>query len=333
MTKLFIVDGPGKGQSFDLKGHIIYIGRSPDNDIQIKDGSVSRRHLKIIKKGNTYFGEDLKSRNGTFINGKQISPGNKFEIKEGFPVAVGSVVISLGKAYSGDDLTMPDSAGLPEELSEEELAVLQSTDLFQELNESDVPALDISGLSEKLGEAAGDFAQDRPMTPQRNLELIHKVSGLLMQSLSMDDNIKEIFEKMMDYILDLLRRVDRGVFILVDGETGKISELIPIVKKSANDTISMYSRTIVERVIRKGKAVIMLDTQNEDKAELSDSIQLMKVRSVMCVPLISRSRIRGVIYIDSVSQPHGFRKEDLSLLTALSIPAALAIESASLKGK
>jgi GAF domain-containing protein len=86
----------------------------------------------------------------------------------------------------------------------------------------------------------------------------------------------------------------------------------------------------VDRVIREGKAVTMLDTRNEDEADLSDSIQIMRVRSVLCVPLISKSQIRGVIYVDSISRPHGFRREDLSLLTALSIPAALAIENATL---
>ncbi|MBW2284964.1 MAG: GAF domain-containing protein, partial [Deltaproteobacteria bacterium] len=54
------------------------------------------------------------------------------------------------------------------------------------------------------------------------------------------------------------------------------------------------------------------------------------IRSVMCVPLISRAQIRGVIYVDSVNQPFGFRKEDLKLLTALSSPAAIAVENALL---
>jgi len=135
------------------------------------------------------------------------------------------------------------------------------------------------------------------------------------------------------YISHLLKRVDRGVFILIDNETGEISGLISILNKSISDTAKLYSRSIVDRVIREGRAVMILDTLGEDEADLSDSMRLMEIRSVMCVPLISRSQIRGVIYVDSVGKPHGFRREDLSLLTALSIPAALAIENASLKGK
>jgi signal transduction histidine kinase len=59
-------------------------------------------------------------------------------------------------------------------------------------------------------------------------------------------------------------------------------------------------------------------------------MEIMKIKSVMCVPLISKSKIRGAIYVDSVSKPYGFRKEDLSLLSTLSSPAAIAIENATL---
>ena len=41
----------------------------------------------------------------------------------------------------------------------------------------------------------------------------------------------------------------------------------------------------------------------------------------------------GVLYVDSIKKPHGFRKEDLDLLTALSSPAALAIENSVLSSK
>ena len=52
MDKLYIMNGPDKGRCFDLKGDTIYIGRSPDNNIQVKGRTVSRRHLKIHRKTN-----------------------------------------------------------------------------------------------------------------------------------------------------------------------------------------------------------------------------------------------------------------------------------------
>lgn len=297
MTKLHILNGPNKGQFFELKGDTIYIGRSPDNDIQMKDLTVSLKHLKIVTKANKYFIEDLKSKNGTFVDGKQINPDKEFEVKEGIPIAIGGTVICLGKVYPEDDLDMED------------LAILDSID-----------------FSKELGENGKVSAQDRILSLQRNMELVYKVSDVLMQSL----DINETLEKILNYILDFLKRTERGFFLLVDDETGEISESISIFKKSKDDNTDMYSRTIVDRVIREGKAVIMSNTLMEDEANLSESMKLMKIKSVMCVPLISRSKIRGVIYIDSINKPYAFRRGDLFLLTALGSSAAIAIENASL---
>ncbi|MGD9042046.1 MAG: FHA domain-containing protein, partial [Desulfobacteraceae bacterium] len=63
MAKLYILNGPEIGRSFELREMATYVGRSSDNDIQIRDKTVSRRHLKIVKRGSRYLITDLDSRN------------------------------------------------------------------------------------------------------------------------------------------------------------------------------------------------------------------------------------------------------------------------------
>jgi pSer/pThr/pTyr-binding forkhead associated (FHA) protein len=330
MSKIYIIAGPGTAQSFEIKGDTIFIGRGPDNDIQVKEKSVSRKHVKIIKRENSYFIEDLNSKNGTFIQGTQIHPGKVFTLEEGTPVAIGNVVICVGRIPSVEEREATVPLDVSHELSDDDMAVLDSLDIAREISEGDQGAIEEAiNASQQIAQQAETFVQDRPLTPQKNVELIYKVSSVLMQSLNVE-NINGILETILNYILDLLKRLDRGVFILIDTETGEITGLIPILKRSTGDSIKVYSRTIVNRVIKERKPVIMLDTDEEEKANLSESIEIMKIRSVMCVPLISRSKMRGVIYVDSINKPHGFRKEDLSLLTALSIPAAYAIENATM---
>jgi len=292
MLKVYFMNGPDKGRKCEVDKTKIYIGRAPENDVQIKDKSVSRVHLKVVKRGNKHFITDLKSRNGTFIDGVRIGPELEYEVKEGMPVAVGKTFFSLGKPYPDDVLT-----------------VLDSIDLFKELDEDD-----------------GSGPPDRPSTARKNMELIYKVSTVLMQSI----NTKEILEKILQHIMELLRRIDRGVIILLNLETGEIGEVISIIKTSDKDGMAAYSRSIVNRVIKEAKPITMLDTLNEEQINLSESIRFNKIRSVMCVPLISRARVMGVIYVDSLQKPHGFRKEDLDLLTALSSPTAVAIENSLL---
>ncbi len=294
MTRLYILGGSEKGNSFALERDLVTIGRGPESNIRLGDKSVSRRHLEIIRKGNKYFIKDLKSKNGTYVDGEKIESGKPFEIEQGLPIAIGKTLFCIDEAYLGEDEAL--------------VTVLNSVDLAKEMSESGTV-----------------FVQDRPLTPQSNMELLYKVSHILKQSL----DINEILENILKDLLVLLKRIDRGVFILIDRKTGKLSDPISHLKKRNGKSSRSFSRTIVNRVMKRGEPVVMLDTLNEDEADLSASMQSMKVRSVMCVPLISRSQLRGVIYVDSVNKPYGFRRDDISLLSALSVPAAIAIENAS----
>jgi pSer/pThr/pTyr-binding forkhead associated (FHA) protein len=98
-----------KYQFFKFKGDSICIGRSSHNDIQISDKYVSRKHLQVLRKRNRYFIRDLESRNGTFINGKQIRSSTVYEVKEGITIVIGMSVICLGERSSTDVLAILDS--------------------------------------------------------------------------------------------------------------------------------------------------------------------------------------------------------------------------------
>ena len=240
MSKLFVLNGSEKGESHDLKEEIIFLGRAPDNHIQLKEKHVSRRHLKIIQKDEKYFIEDLRSTNGTYIRDKQISPGKVFEVREGVPIGVGNIFFSLGKEYKRD------------------VAQLQK---FID------PANPLNDTAE----------MDRPKTSLRNLELIYSVSKMLMQSLDLND----LFEKILDQIFELLKRIDRGAILLVDSGSGRITRVISRSKDDDKNAARPYSRTVVNRVIKEGKAVMMSNTMSEDKEDRSKSMEIMRIKSVM----------------------------------------------------
>lgn len=48
------------------------LGRRGSNDIVIKDPYISKSHFRVIKDEKMYFLEDLKSSNGTFLNGQKL---------------------------------------------------------------------------------------------------------------------------------------------------------------------------------------------------------------------------------------------------------------------
>lgn len=58
--------------SYPLYENEYTIGREASNKIQVPDGSVSGSHAKIVRTPQGYLLEDLKSRNGTYVNGERI---------------------------------------------------------------------------------------------------------------------------------------------------------------------------------------------------------------------------------------------------------------------
>ncbi len=69
MPKLVCVHGMNEGDEFILNEGPNTIGRARDCRIVLFDKKSSRQHCQIIRKGDSYFIEDLDSRHGTVVNG------------------------------------------------------------------------------------------------------------------------------------------------------------------------------------------------------------------------------------------------------------------------
>jgi adenylate cyclase len=79
-----VTEGQHPPQEFPL-GVRTTIGRTPDNDIEISNVSVSRHHAVVTFADNKYVIADLRSGNGTFVNDERIdqrllAEGDRVEI-------------------------------------------------------------------------------------------------------------------------------------------------------------------------------------------------------------------------------------------------------------
>ena len=293
MPTLHVIKGPAKGQCFDFTAKTVFVGRSSKCDIQINDWTISRMQLKISKIANTFFIEDLRSTNSTKINGETIAPGEGFEVNEDDTISIGDCVIRIGDIHSHKTVAVTDSE----------------------------PALFVDKQ-----DTEPDLSKDRRSPSPANLLLICKVMELLRQSL----NINDILEKTIAYILDILPRIDRAAVLLFDDKRNKIKDVIPWSRQDQINGGSFYSNVVVNQVLRDGRAVSILDASDEEPSDLIENMDTLKIKSVLCVPMITNSRIRGAIYLDSLRGPSGFREEDILLLNSISGPAAVAIENAHL---
>ncbi len=71
---LFVIRGNDQGVRFELAADVLGLGRDSSNAIQLHDTEVSRHHAEIRRDDKKYTLADLGSSNGTFVNGKRVTP-------------------------------------------------------------------------------------------------------------------------------------------------------------------------------------------------------------------------------------------------------------------
>lgn len=97
-------DGPSP-PCYPLMEDEYTIGRDPSNKISIRDGSVSSRHARVLRTTEGFVIEDLKSRNGTFVNGEPVK--EKRVLVDNDLIRVGKVILTfkLAKEQKPVDIT------------------------------------------------------------------------------------------------------------------------------------------------------------------------------------------------------------------------------------
>src|SRR5262245_22724976 len=85
--KLVVIKGPQRGTDFVISGDAFRVGKAPDNDLVVGDETVSRNHFEIVRDAKGYLVRDLKSTNGTFLDGAEIKEAY---IRAGSVIAVGA---------------------------------------------------------------------------------------------------------------------------------------------------------------------------------------------------------------------------------------------------
>lgn len=91
----------GIPKDIELTGEPLSIGRSREADIPLLDDKVSRVHCGIRLSDGEFYLKDLKSRNGTFVNGQRVE--DTVKLKAGDRIQVGSIVFVLEPASEKED--------------------------------------------------------------------------------------------------------------------------------------------------------------------------------------------------------------------------------------
>ena len=142
--------------------------------------------------------------------------------------------------------------------------------------------------------------------------------------------IDEVLQVVMDTIIRLTE-AERG-FLMLRDEQGEMSIRTARnwEKASINQNESSISRTVVQRVIQSGEGIITTNAREDPRFGGQESIIAFNLRSILCVPLMVKDKLIGVIYTDNRIRTGIFSEPERDLLIAFANQAAVGIENARL---
>lgn len=304
MAELVFVSGSRSGQRIALSTPRIVIGRHPACEIVLDISSVSRQHAAVTVEADDVFVEDLRSRNGTTVNGLRIAARQR--LVDGDEVVICDQCIRFQEAEHSDATILASGQRTDE------------ADLVEaEIGDSHIVSqVDMRGLS-----------SDTPAGPHSEAHL-RAVVGLrraLGGSLSLD----EVLPRMLDGLFGIFTQAERGFVLLIDPKSQRLVVRASHFKNGPEAGPLRLSLSLLDNVVRTKRAILSADAASDSRFDSSHSIVDCQIRSVMCVPVMrSDGEVLGVVHVDSRDPRSRFEQADLEVLAGIAGDAAQVIARA-----
>ena len=304
--KLTVVE-EGTRSEVEITRPVISIGRAVDNDVRLTSALVSRHHCRIEIGPEGSWVIDLGSANGTSVNGNKVT---RRLLEAGDRVQVGTARILLGDPDESGDATAGDT---------------QSVEI-----EPDLSPVGMRTMADE-----GDDGRD-------DLEVFARIS----RELSRETEIDRLLRLIVDAAVALVGG-ERGFLLLsaangrslgapeTEGESVGVSGMtIRLARSFDRADISLpnsrMSLGIAGQVLRSGRPLLSIDAGSDERFTDMKSVEDLRLRSVMCLPIRIDDKIDGVLYVDNRLQRGAFSQENLDLVDLLAYQAAIAIRNARL---
>jgi HD-GYP domain-containing protein (c-di-GMP phosphodiesterase class II) len=278
------------------------IGRDPQDALEsdkfvcIPEHTISRRHARIRRRGASYFIEDLHSRNGTFVLGQRLAPGAWHRLRDGDELALSSAQLVF------HSLVVPEHGSMPTMITK------------------NVDATRFAQYPETRDAGRSDL--------EKTVQKLHAMAQVSIALGAVTDRAT-LIEKIMNFIFDLFPLAERAFILLRQNERDPPAPVAARRRDGMPEDPQQVriSRTIVDEVINRKRAILSLDTLSDRHFAAHESIVAQAILSVMCAPLILGDEVLGLIQVDTSSDPDAFQEADLEILTGVCAETAVALKN------
>ncbi|MEL7498160.1 MAG: sigma 54-interacting transcriptional regulator [Planctomycetota bacterium] len=330
---LVIRDGKKWSDVFRLMpGRTVTIGRSPTNQIVIKEDQASRQHAEIFLSEGHWTVRDLNSRNGTAIGNDRVLGDHR--LKPGDVIWIAGTqmafVTDLSSAYdrkvfSRVEIGAETITGL--EIDEDDQATLTEIPIAEPTH--------ITHRKQKTrllhGEASVDDDDPEGEPVEENVAS-RNASRLcrLAFDLANETTPRAIARMALDCLFEITKADAGGVLMKPNTRrTTDDPEKLDILAWRC-DTRPEYHRVskfLAQTVLRKSEAVLARDVQDDSALGVRDESGRIHATSVIAAPIRMKARTIGIVHLYSTNSKEGLKPIDLEFTLAVAETVGMALRT------
>lgn len=148
-----------------------------------------------------------------------------------------------------------------------------------------------------------------------------------------EHRLSALLEFIMDSVIEITG-AERGFLILTSKKQKDSGFKINVARNMDQESVQKaafkISRTLVDKVLESGKPILTTDAGADPRLKEAKSVQGLKLKSLLCVPLLNRKNSIGAIYVENRFQSGAFTPDHVEILAAFADQAAIAIVNARL---
>ena len=322
MPAFVVVSGPNPGARYLLSSSTVRIGRDSRCEIHFDDTETSRKHAEIEVVGESYVLTDLKSSNGTIVNGQTI------ETK----ILLDGDRVQIGKQILVFRLREAVPSSTDKDYLQRSVSIVPDHDL------ENSQIISRADLNDPVGETEFfDPQVANPLSVNKSLwEIMYRTSLAVSRTL----DINQLLEQIVDLIFQWVQ-CDHACVMLTDSTSNALKPVYRKNRKPQSNHQITISKTILDFVLKNEEGVLTSNAKDDRRWNASASIEASGVCEAICVPMKGRYGVVGVLYIDTMvnatvqsqtpnrssrTQLHVFDEEHLKMMVTIGHQAALAIE-------
>ncbi|HKA90183.1 MAG TPA: sigma 54-interacting transcriptional regulator [Haliangiales bacterium] len=154
---------------------------------------------------------------------------------------------------------------------------------------------------------------------------VYEFSARLMQR----SDLPSLLDALMDAVIGITH-ADKGFLVLVEGGALDVKVARNVKRENIADAGALLSDAIIDKVLKEQRPLIISDAMSDVEFASSMSVMNLKLASVMCVPLLERGSLLGLLYVGNDSVKSLFEPRNLEIFTVFAAQASLIIRNALL---